>query len=357
MLRAVALGLLILLPATATPAKTIDAQVIVSQATEAFVRPAYKEFHAATKALHEGLDDLCAQPSGSSLGNARHAFSRAVAAWSQVEIIRFGPVTQDNRLERILFWPDRKGIGLKQVQKLLASEDASAADAGELQGKSVALQGLGALEFLLFATDAEGLAQNSGTFRCAYGAAIAKNLDKIADALEAQWADPNGFAGNWSKPGPDNPLYHNDDEALTELLEVFVNGLELVRDQRLGGFLGKSHEDDRPRQAAFWRSGNTANGLAGNIRGMKALFDASGIAATLPDEKRWIVQSIDFEFGNAINAATAVEGPIAEALDEPKQRSKLAYFGLVTSSLSELFGTRLAGELGLTAGFSSLDGD
>jgi predicted lipoprotein len=30
---------------------------------------------------------------------------------------------------------------------------------------------------------------------------------------------------------------------------------------------------------------------------------------------------------------------------------------LVTSSLSELFGVRLAGALGLTAGFSSLDGD
>ena len=50
-------------------------------------------------------------------------------------------------------------------------------------------------------------------------------------------------------------------------------------------------------------------------------------------------------------------GPIADVLADPDKRAKLAYFGLVTSSLSEIFGTQMSGALGLTAGFSSLDGD
>ena len=46
-----------------------------------------------------------------------------------------------------------------------------------------------------------------------------------------------------------------------------------------------------------------------------------------------------------------------EVLADPERRGKLSYFKLVTTSLSELFGKRLSAELGLTAGFSSLDGD
>ena len=54
---------------------------------------------------------------------------------------------------------------------------------------------------------------------------------------------------------------------------------------------------------------------------------------------------------------TLPTGPIAETLANEKKRGKLSYFNVVTSSLSELFGKRLAAEFGLTAGFSSLDGD
>ena len=56
---------------------------------------------------------------------------------------------QDNRFERILYYPDRKGLGLRQVQALLAEQDASVLAVGALEGKSVAVQGLGALEFVL----------------------------------------------------------------------------------------------------------------------------------------------------------------------------------------------------------------
>ena len=63
---------------------------------------------------------------------------------------------------------------------------------------------------------------------------------------------------NGRSPAPDNPLYRTAREAVTELLDVFVNGLELVRDVRLGGFLGDEAEDDKPKQALFWRSAQTA---------------------------------------------------------------------------------------------------
>jgi uncharacterized protein len=349
---------LFLCAAWAAEAADLNVRTIITQSVTNFVRPGYERFHDTTTALANAVDGLCKTPSETSLQAARNAFSATVDSWSSIEVIRFGPVAEQNRLERNLYWPDRKSIGLKQLQAALASKDQTATDATQLAGKSVAMQGLGALEFVLYGTGAGELSGNRDPFRCAYGLAISKNLDGMAGELANEWADPAGFSEKWQGFGTENPLYRDGSEALTELLEVFVNGLELIRDQRLGGFLGKNERSDKPKQALFWRSGKTAQALKANVEGLKALFDASGIGPALPETSRWIAQSAGFEFSNAVNAADAVkDSPVEEALADPAKRGKFAYFGVVTSSLSEIFGMRLAAELGLTAGFSSLDGD
>lgn len=339
----------------ALPAK-LDTAAIIDAAVEGFIKPRYHALHTGTTELKSSVDELCAAPSAAALDVARIAFGKTARAWSEIELIRIGPITEENRLQRFLHWPDRKGLGLKQVQAAIAEQDASVTDAASLSGKSVAMQGLGALEYVLFGTGSEGLATGEA-FRCSYGVAISGNLDTIANTVEKGWEASDGFAASWAKPSPANPFYRTDDEALTDLFEVFVHGLELVRDQRINSFLGEIAKVDKPKQALFWRSHGTARALGGNMAGMRALFDASGLADALPENTSWIAQSIDFEFGNAIRAAEGAVGPIEEVLADPERRSKLAYFKLVAKSLSNLFDKRLSSELGLTAGFSSLDGD
>lgn len=350
-----ALGLILLAVGTA-PALASKATDIVNAGIDGFIRPAYHAFHEAASELSRSGKALCSEPSQAALDASRGAFGRAVDAWSRIEIVRFGPVTEENRLERILFWPDRKGTGLKQVQAALADKDASAADAASLGRKSVAMQGFGALEFVLFGTGSEALA-GGDTYRCAYGAAIAGNMESIAAALDAAWAREDGFAHVWANPSPENPLFRDGTEAVTELMGVFVTGTELVRDVRLGGFFGKEAKDDKPRQALFWRSGKTVDAMAGNLDGMRALLEASRLAGALPADQSYIGREALFEFSNAANAAAGARGPVADTLADPDKRAKLGYFGLVTSSLSDIFGTQMSGALGLTAGFSSLDGD
>ena len=346
-----------LLAATAASANVDSDMPAVKRAIDLFVRPANVRLLASSRAQYEEIRMLCRRPGKAALSMARSRFEKAVDALSEAEIIRFGPVTEENRLERLLFWPDRKGTGLKQVQAAIASDDGSVLDAESLAGKSVAMQGFGALEFVLFGTGSETLATAEGAHRCAYGAAIASNIETIASALSSNWSAAHGFAETWAQPGSDNPAFRDQTEAMTELLEVFVNGLEMVRDVRISSFLGQKPEDDKPRSALFWRSGKTVDSLAGNLRAMKALFDAAGFDELLPQDKQWLVDSIDFEFDNAANAARAVDKPIEDVLADPELRSKLEYLRVVTTSLSDLIGRQLAAELGLTAGFSSLDGD
>lgn len=341
----------------ATPALASKATDIVTAGIDGFIRPGYSAFRDSAAQLSLAGTALCAAPSQQALDAARASFGAAVDAWSRIEIIRFGPVTEENRLERILFWPDRKSIGLKQVQAAIASEDVSAADPASLAGKSVAMQGLGALEFVLFGTGADDLRGATGAYRCRYGQAIATNLNTMASGIVAAWASPAGIAAQWANPGAENPLYRSDDEAMTELFNVFVHGLEMIRDVRINGFLGQTSDDDKARQAIYWRSDGTMISIASGLEGLQRLLEAADLSGLLDDETNWIPDSIGFELTNAEKALQDADGPLVEVLRNAEKRKKLEYARLVTSSLSELFGVRLAGALGLSAGFSSLDGD
>ncbi|TIQ31104.1 MAG: peptidase M75, Imelysin [Mesorhizobium sp.] len=354
---AAALVLPLLLVVAWPASAAVKASDVIGRAIDGFVRPAYARLddHAAslTKAMHQ----LCDTPSRQNLDAARADFSATVEAWSVAEIIAFGPVKENNRLERMLYWPDRKSIGLRQVQATLAAKDPSATDPAQLAGKSVAMQGLGALEYVLFGDGAETLAGKDEPYRCAYGAAIAGNIETIAGEVRDAWQKPGGFASLWANPGPKNPLYRDGTEAVTELVGVFINELDMIRDVRLKGFLGTKPDADKPKQAIYWRSQNTANSLAGNLSGIDQLFQASELGDALPADARWMAESIHIQLTNGVATAKSVAGPIDKALADPALRAKLEHFALITSSLSTLIGTRMTAEFGLTAGFSSLDGD
>ncbi len=348
-------GAALIVATLALPAHAENATI--RRVVDNFVIPAYADAHEAAATVRNDLERLCADPSAAGFASARADFVALVANWSRIEAVRFGPVTEQNRLERILFWPDRKSIGLKQVQAAIATKDPTASDPATLAQKSVAMQGLGALEFVLFGAGSETLDADGYPYRCVYGRAIATNLERMLAEIQTGWADPAGIAARWASPGPDNPLFRDDAEAMTELLDVLVHGTELVRDVRIGGFFGETPDDDRPKQALFWRAQATTVSIDANLAGLRALFDAADFTPLLPDDQSWLPGSIDFEFSNAAAALAGLDGPVDALLADPVRRDKLAYARLVTSSLSELLGDRLAPALGLTSGFSSLDGD
>ncbi|RVA18578.1 peptidase M75, Imelysin, partial [Mesorhizobium sp. M7D.F.Ca.US.004.03.1.1] len=273
----------------------VKASDIIQRAINGFVRPAYAELHQHAEVLTQAMHKLCEAPSQGELDAARAEFSVTVYAWSSAEIIGFGPIKENNRLERTLFWPDRKSIGLKQVQAALADKDPNATDPAQLAGKSVAMQGLGALEFVLYGDGADALAGKDDPYRCAYGAAVAGNIETMAGEVSAAWNKPDGFAALWANPGPRNPLYRDGNEAVTELVGVFINELEMVRDVRLKGFFGGKPDADKPKQAIYWRSQNTATSLAGNLSGIDTLFQMSKLGDALPPDARWMAESIHIQ--------------------------------------------------------------
>ena len=209
-----------------------------------------------------------------------------VATWGKVEPIRFGPVAEEHRYERIFYWPDPKGLGGRQVHEALAKQDQSVTDIGALKGKSVALQGLPALEELLYGDGAEALAKGTGAaaFRCRFAASIAANVAAMTKEIEQGWQDGAPYTKAYLEPGPDNAAYHTPKEVTLELFKTFNTGIETVRDQKMAKALGAKPEEARPQLAPFWRSGLSFANMADNLEGVRELFAKGGFAQVVHDE-------------------------------------------------------------------------
>lgn len=344
--------------ATAARAEA-DHAAIAKAALEQYIRPGYAELAESASSLKQSVDALCREPSAAALKVARDAFAAMVAAWSKVEPIRFGPVAREHRYERIFYWPDPKGLGARQVRGALAKLDPSVTQRESLASKSVALQGLPALEYLLYG-DSSGMLAEAGSeasFRCQFAASIAANLARMTGDIVDGWQDGAPFVISYLKPGPDNPTYRTPKEVTLDLFKTFSAGIETVRDQKLAKTLGVSPERARPKLAPFWLSGLSFANMAGNLEGVRDLFTKGSFAQVVHQESPGVEESILFDLDHAIDVMRGIDQPIAEAVRDEDLRAKLEALRVSLKSAATTAGDMIARGAGLAFGFNAMDGD
>ena len=83
----------------------------------------------------------------------------------------------------------------------------------------------------------------------------------------------------------------------------------------------------------------------------------SSLPPNIPRPSAWVAEGAIFEFANAARATAAIVDPMEQAVADPRQLQALKYLVVVTKSLDTLLGQNLAAALGLSVGFSTLDGD
>ena len=330
---------------------------VMEKAVNGFIRPGYDHFRRSAETLEDSMKAFCAAPSATTEKTAKDAFADTVSSWSTIEIVRVGPVIEQNRFERVLYYPDKKGLGLKQVQRYLSDKDESVTTAEGLSGKSVAAQGLGALEFILYGTGANELLDKKGDFRCRFGAAIAGNIADVAAELSDSWNAADGAKKNWTQPGPDNPVFRDEREALVALLGILVHGAEAIRDQRIETFYKGPDKATFARTAIYWRSGLTWRSISTNIKAIQTLLHTADMAELVPPDQRSIVNSIDFIAKSMIRVAGTIDADVQKALDQDDQRAKVDYLLLNGKDLIYRLNDQYGGAIGLSSGFSFADGD
>jgi predicted lipoprotein len=336
-----------------------DHAAIAKQSLEQYIRPGYAHLAESTAALNQSVAAVCRTPSEAALKDAKEAFAATVQAWSLVEPIRFGPVAEQHRYERIFYWPDPKGLGARQVREALGKEDATVTEAASLSAKSVALQGLPALEYLLYGDDAGTLAKGGGkaTFRCRFAETIAANLGGMAKDIAAGWQDSAPYAKAYLEPGPANAAYHIQKEVTLELFKTFTTGIEMVRDQKMAKALGAKPDQARPQLAPFWRSDLSFSNMADNLQSVRELFAKGGFAQVVHDDSPGVEDSIVFDLNHAIEVLRGLDKPITQAVHNEDLRAKLEALRVSLKSAATTAGDIISRSAGLTFGFNAMDGD
>lgn len=358
-LRAWVIGLLAvtMLPTAEGWAKTETAfAATAKKAIETVIVPAHAAFAEVAAAQAATMERLCGAPAEPTLSDARTAFSKLVPAFSRIEPYRFGPAREDNRFERLFFWPDRRSRGLRQVQQLTASGDEAALAAEALRAKSVAVQGLLALEYVLFGADSATLAGPEAGYRCRYGQAVALAIRDNADALLRGWTAADGHGALMQQAGPDNPVYRTHGDAAQVLFQAAREQLQVVRDLKLRPALGKSADAPRPIRAPFWRSDLALVAMVANIDAVRDLLDTGGLKALAAGAGK----ELEFELRQARRAIEnqAQRGqPIAAILADAEGYDQIAYAIIPLDGAISILAERIPQYLGLVAGFNSLDGD
>jgi predicted lipoprotein len=349
------------------PAVALDRAALNRSLALDFAAPRYRALAEATAALRDATTSYCNQSDDGGLVVLRTIYDSAMDAWMTAQPLRLGPITLDERLERLQFWPDKHNSGGRQyAQALQAMDPATAAAIAAGQG-TVALQGFPAFERLLFdekITPGDA-ADPSGRFRCDLLVAIATNLAAIAADTAREWGDADaGFAKSTAEPGPTNPHFGNEREATAAFLGGFMTLLQVIADQKLLRPLGEDAGSAKPKLAESWRSGRSLRNIELNLRSLRAMYDGAGedkpgFSAALREtmEGNAFASVIDDAFDRAVAAATSAGAPLEQAIADPARRPAIEKLRAAVKDIQRLAATHLPGPLGVSIGFNSLDGD
>lgn len=353
---------------SAPPAPAATWQSANHAIVEQHIIPRYQQLANASRALEQAAHALCASPDAAHLESLRTGFHTTMDTWMGIQHIRNGPVELFTRYHRYELWPDKHNTGAKQLGALLAAEDTAALEPERFAHGSVAIQGLTALERLLFDDDvSHGTFGNAGApnYRCRVVAAIAHNLADMSVGLVEDW-------------NPEDPPYamlfistnqHLDEqpsnralEASREVSATFFNNMntqvQSIIDQKMLRPMGERAEDTKPRLAESWRSQRSLRNITLNLQAVQSIYQ-TGFAPLLRGKATGV--ELDRKIAEAFDAsllAAATLPPIAgDVFEDDANRAGLEQLLAANRALLALLSGPLPQALDIPFSFNALDGD
>jgi predicted lipoprotein len=350
----------ILLAMTAMPAHAADADTYAAlnrAAVEKHILPRYDGLAVAMADLHAVATAYCAAPASRPIAELQAAFGTAMDAWQDIQHVRFGPIDWFFRSQRFAFWPDPRNIVGKQMAELLARHQSGTVDVELLAKGSVAIQGLPAMERMIYGDAAGTLKSGSDAiYRCHYVAAIAANLAQMAKETRAAWREggDRAFAVVMLDTAKTDVPYRESQEATLELFKALYLAVELASDHKLARPLGAAIKDARPRLAESWRSERSLRNIQRNLAAARDLYQ-TGFAPAVADKT--LDTAIVASFARALATAASMETPLETAVQDPATRPQAEKLAGEVLALKKLLAERLPAAMDIPVGFNALDGD
>lgn len=334
--------------------------VLNAALVERDVLPRMDRFSEATALLVPAADAYCAALSATGLDTLKRAYNGAADAWQGIQHFRFGPMELLLRTQRVAFWPDPRNAVGRQLAEVIAARDSAALTPQAFAQGRVTIQGLPAMERLLYDDGAVAKLESGpeAGFRCEMLRAIARNLAGIGADMRGEWRDgAKSYARVMTTYGPGNH-YRTAQEATLDLFKSLYTAVEIVADHKLGKPLGASLADARPALAESARSGRSMRNVQLDLEAGAALYQA-GIDAYVRDVAKHpaLALAIAQGFDKTIADAKVVSVPVEVAVRDSSRRAAAEKTQREAATLKTLLAQKLSPALGIPVGFNALDGD
>ncbi len=314
---------------------------VLNQLVERFIMPHYQALALTADAQENAWAEFCAKPDQTGFKGLQRAYLATADSWSQIEFLRYGPIAEEFRAERLSYWPERKNATAKGLALLLEKEGVADLTPERFAENSVAAQGLPALERLLFDENAETemLAGARRERRCAVGQAIAWNIVIIAHDVRLGWT--NDIVESIAKP---DMAREATSRIATDLLAAFA----YIRDAKLRAMLGKDAAGARPLLAEGWRSRRSRRALTLNLETARdvskiIMKDREGDTLSTLATALSFAENLPVEFGPAV-------------LDVKQRQQFFLVLDALAAARDKAY-DEIPAVLGITVGFNSRDGD
>lgn len=318
------------------------------------ILPAYENLALQSEQLELQTKALCTVPESTQLLKTRNQYIQTLAAWQSIQHVTFGPIELLMRSYSIQFWPDKKNLTSKQLNKMLAAEDPASLSDEAFMTASIAVKGLPAMERLLFSDSAlEQLKQQP--FRCEF-------LHAVSDYVKAQTTNTHkewlAFKQEYSYLESEEGLYENSEDAAIDLMKAQVEPLEIIKDLKILRPLGKNKA--KAKRLESWRSKHSLENIAINIRTLHHMYsgvDGTNLHSLLKDQGGVdLAEGIEVQFNALETILDQIPSPLSEHIYDDTVREQLL---LLVQGLNLLHShlEKSMGLLELQLGFNSRDGD
>ena len=318
------------------------------------IAPGYNKFASATERMNNIISSFVDKEA--DITSLRAVFGEVMDAWMAIQHLRFGPAQVQARAYRIQFWPDTRNRVGRQLGSVLASERTDlVSDPAAMANSSVALQGLPALERLLYEIE---LTPESYAIQLAK--AITANLQTIATSLTTNWAP----GGEWSErlylTKQDSKSFPTAAHATSTLLLAMTTQLEFIVDKKINLPLGGETGNHRLRLAESWRSSRSLRNIRLNIVALINLFEqGEGRFRRLIENtgNESIAESVSSALHSGLRTIELLPENFDSSIGDTEFQAKLKSVGndLVRTQIA--MSRDIAPALGIILGFNSLDGD
>ncbi|MGE0856228.1 MAG: imelysin family protein, partial [Hyphomicrobiaceae bacterium] len=251
--------------------------------------------------------------------------------------------------------------------KVMADRPAELLAENAVASQSAALQGLPAMEQLLYGfPDSEPVEVRA--YRCRLAQAIGVHVAKLSGEMVREWTAPQtGWRQRLLTAGaPGNDDYKSASEAASELVRSLLTGLQLVREEMLLPWL-KAAEAKKPWAGLpFERAGIARDIVATSLLALRNLHKALHLDLVITHVgtkdkskawmKAWIIGAYDSLERDAKSMVLPSQDQLAAAAAEENLMAlKRSRFNL--NGLRQIIGRHIAPAAALTIGFNELDGD